>query len=444
MFSRAIGQFLSFEAISVRTVVLTALASYFLQMASFIHGDPLYVIALFTLLPWVPIVAFEGIWKVENYGWVAVFGIITILQLGHFAEHLIQVVQIDLFDGTTACPPPVDNADNALNAVRSGLRSEDVAPSFFSAQNIVKPGADGLPLSGLEGQHIVGPAACGVFGQLDIELIHLIWELIGWFGTLLLLTRFPRNRWLWIAAAVLSWHALEHLSISYFFYLDTATTFDGLRQIYATTVDGNIVTAVPIGLAAGKLTFYEVAGKFGIVAKNGLFDTLFGIGSVLPDRPHLHMIYNLLITVPTVIGFVVQARRLYNRYLAAALPTLTEDELVALTPALEDLQFESGEVIVHQGDIADRFYIIASGAAEVLRENKSGRVIVGELTKGQYFGEIGLLNEGRRTATVRAMGKVRVLGMPAQAFANMVGRSSKTKDAIQSTIKSRSPKKSKR
>jgi hypothetical protein len=444
MFSRAIGRFLSFEAISVRMVVLTALASYFLQIASVILGDPLYIIAFFTLLPWIPIVAFEGIWKVENYGWVAVFGIIVVLQIGHFAEHLIQVVQIDFFNGTTACPPPVDNADNALNAVRSGLRGEEIAPTFYSSQNIIKPGADGLPLFGPDGQQIVGPAACGVFGQLDIELVHLLWELIGWFGTLLLLTRFPRNVWLWIAAAVLSWHALEHLSISYFFYFDTVGAFDGLRQIYATTVDGNIVAAVPIGLSAGKLTFYEAAGKFGILAKNGLFDTLFGIGAVLPDRPHLHMIYNLLITVPTLIGFWVQASRLYNRYLATALPTLTEAELVELTPALEERQFESGEVIIREGDIADRFYIIASGAAEVVRESKSGRVIVGELSKGQYFGEIGLLESGRRTATVRALGKVRVLAMPAQAFAKMVDRSSQTKDAILATIKSRSPKKSKR
>jgi len=438
MISRAIGRFLTFEAISVRTVVFTAFASYFLQIASVIHGDPLYVIAFFTLLPWIPIIAFEGIWKVENYGWVAVFGIVTVLQLGHFGEHVIQVGQIDYFDGTAACPPPVDNVQNAVNAVRSGLRTEDVAPTYYSTQNVIKPGADGLPLLDSEGQQIVGPAACGVFGQLDIELVHLIWEVLGWFGTLLLLTRFPRNIWLWIAAAVLSWHALEHLSIGYFFYFDRAASFEGLRQVYATTVDGNIVTAVPIGFAPSRLTFYEAAGKFGILAKNGLFDTLFGIGAILPDRPHLHMIYNLLITVPTVIGFVVQARRLYNRYLAAALPTLTEDELVDLTSTLEEQKYNGGEVIVRQGDIADRFFIITSGSAEVIREGKSGPIVVGELSTGHYFGEIGLMESGRRTATVRALEKVRVLVMSAHAFTGMVERSSTTREAIEAVIKLRS------
>ena len=435
---RVLGRFLSFETVSVRMVVFTALLSYFLQMASILHGDPLYLIAIYTLLPWLPIVAFEGLWKVENYGWVAVFGIVSILQIGHFAEHVIQVVQLDILNGTLACPPPIDDGFNARRAVEAGLRSV-IDPTFFSAQNVVMPGPDGLSALTPDGLETIGPAACGVLGQLDIELVHLLWELFGWFGTLLLLTRFPRNVWLWIAVVFLSWHAFEHLSISYFFYLDQVAEFDGHRQLYATVADGNIVTAIPVGLMPDVLNFYAVAGKFGILAKNGLFDTFFGIPG-LPDRPHLHMIYNLLITIPTVIGFVVQVRHLYNRYLARALPTLTEDELVELTPALEETHYKAGDVIVREGDIADRFFIVSHGNVEVVRETDAGTSVLGTLSKGQFFGEVGLLQEkGRRTATVRAVDHVRVLSISADTFAHMISRSSQTKHALLSVVESRLP-----
>lgn len=83
------SRFLSFEAVSVRTVAVTALISYLLQINAIISGEPLYLIALYTLLPWIPIALYEGVWKVQNYAAVAFLGLFTILQIGHFAEHLI-------------------------------------------------------------------------------------------------------------------------------------------------------------------------------------------------------------------------------------------------------------------------------------------------------------------------------------------------------------------
>ena len=106
-FTKIISRFFSFEAISVRTVALTALISYVLQINAIISGEPLYLIALYTLLPWLPIAFYEGIWKVKNYAAVAFLGLFTVMQIGHFAEHLVQVIQIDLANGTVACPPPV-------------------------------------------------------------------------------------------------------------------------------------------------------------------------------------------------------------------------------------------------------------------------------------------------------------------------------------------------
>ena len=130
--TKTLSRFFSFEAVSVRTVAATAAMSYILQINAIIAGEPLYLIALYTLLPWLPIAFYEGIWKVKNYAAVAFLGIFTVMQIGHFAEHLIQVLQIDLANGTVACPPPIDNIANAARGVVLGARDTLLEPSFYS------------------------------------------------------------------------------------------------------------------------------------------------------------------------------------------------------------------------------------------------------------------------------------------------------------------------
>ena len=82
-------RFFRFEGVSLQVVLVTAFISYVLQINAIVGGEPLYLIAFYTLLPWIPLALFEGIWKVKNYSMIAVLGLFTVLQIGHFAEHLI-------------------------------------------------------------------------------------------------------------------------------------------------------------------------------------------------------------------------------------------------------------------------------------------------------------------------------------------------------------------
>src|SRR3712207_32817 len=167
-FTTIFERFISFRRVPMRIVVITALASYALQIGAIVQGQPLFIIALYTLVPWIPAFLFEGLWKFEHYNWVAVFAIVAALQVGHLGEHSFQVVQLRFLNGTIACPPPVDNVENAERAVQRGLRPADVDATGRSSQNIVK--ANGTN----------GPAACGVFGQLDFETVHLVWDSLVW------------------------------------------------------------------------------------------------------------------------------------------------------------------------------------------------------------------------------------------------------------------------
>ncbi len=114
----------------------------------------------------------------------------------------------------------------------------------------------------------------------------------------------------------------------------------------------------------------------------------------------------------------------YNRELVFSvfreLPAEAVDELTA---NLETQGYRDGEVIVRQGAPADKFFIIVSGDVEVLRSDSEGERTVGSLKAGQFFGEIAILRDSPRTATVRAKGDVEVLAMHRDTFRDLVARS---------------------
>ncbi|NJM94926.1 MAG: cyclic nucleotide-binding domain-containing protein [Cytophagales bacterium] len=69
----------------------------------------------------------------------------------------------------------------------------------------------------------------------------------------------------------------------------------------------------------------------------------------------------------------------------------------------ETLNFPPDTTIIKKGELADKFYIITQGEVEIINYNRDGTEIpITRLGYGEYFGEIGLLRGGRRTATVRA------------------------------------------
>ena len=93
-----------------------------------------------------------------------------------------------------------------------------------------------------------------------------------------------------------------------------------------------------------------------------------------------------------------------------ALPVATIEQLAA---RLDRAEFSPGQDVFEQGDPGDAFYVIASGRADVVRHGRT----VNTLEAGAGFGEVALLSETRRTATVRSAGPaplcVAVLERPA-------------------------------
>ena len=81
--------------------------------------------------------------------------------------------------------------------------------------------------------------------------------------------------------------------------------------------------------------------------------------------------------------------------------------------------YEPGQVVFHQGDLGDRLYIILRGLAEVACADSHGAAesVVARLGPGQCFGEMALIREATRSATVRCTETMDVLSLPKQEFA---------------------------
>jgi CRP-like cAMP-binding protein len=95
-------------------------------------------------------------------------------------------------------------------------------------------------------------------------------------------------------------------------------------------------------------------------------------------------------------------------------------ELQLIASHLTEEKAEAGDVIIHQGESGETFYVIASGRVQVVASAKDGETLVNELGAAQFFGEIALLLKQPRTATVRALEHTRLLVLHKADFDRLV------------------------
>jgi CRP-like cAMP-binding protein len=95
---------------------------------------------------------------------------------------------------------------------------------------------------------------------------------------------------------------------------------------------------------------------------------------------------------------------------------LSRKELVELARVSEDLEVPPGKVLCKEGDIGHEFFVIIDGEVEVTRNGKRLTTRRG----GEFFGEIALLEETRRTATVTAKTPLRLFVLARGDFRRLV------------------------
>jgi len=120
-----------------------------------------------------------------------------------------------------------------------------------------------------------------------------------------------------------------------------------------------------------------------------------------------------------------QRRRMYESFLEEVplLSTLTLYERSKIADALDTRKFAPGETIIKEGDPGEAFFILEAGEAEVYKA-ETGDKVIKEYTKGDYFGELALLDDKPRAASVVAKkggGEVKVAYLGKQGFQRLLG-----------------------
>ena len=125
-------------------------------------------------------------------------------------------------------------------------------------------------------------------------------------------------------------------------------------------------------------------------------------------------------------------------WLAKVFPDLIGPELDSLEESAERLSIAPGETILAEGDPADRFFVITKGEVAISRRGSEGKEIqLARLGTGQFFGEVGILAETRRTATVRAIDNVELLALSWQEFQDTLERSDRADRNFSEIVKER-------
>lgn len=159
---------LRFSSVPPTILAITLGASWLGMVATIILGYPLAIIGIVTILPWLPVLFTEALWKYRHYAWFALFEMLLVAQTLHMCEHIAQVVEVDVI---------------------------------------------GWPRL----------QARGIIGTLDVEYVHFFFDTFLLIGTsALLFGRFRRNIPLWVAWVIAIWHTTEHWYITYFYTFDYA------------------------------------------------------------------------------------------------------------------------------------------------------------------------------------------------------------------------------
>ncbi|HWG74539.1 MAG TPA: cyclic nucleotide-binding domain-containing protein [Acidimicrobiales bacterium] len=322
-----------------------ALVSYLILGISELQHVPIWLSFALALVPWGFIMLVELEWTYKHYGWLALFFLTAFVQTIHYSEHCIQVIQIHFFG---------DDPHKAQ----------------------------------------------AIFGLFNIEWVHFLGDSFLTVATLVLLYRFPRNAWMWVATVFQLAHQAEHSFIIYNYLFQHVTP-----------------------------------GAPGLLASPGGF--IFG--GVHLIRADLHWIYNTLYTVPFVLALVTQLKRSYDEALDEAFPDVPKAELVGVSRHLETFVYSPAETVLSPGEDVERLFIITEGEAGVYGHDDNGREVeLATLHHGQYFGEIGLLVPGApHRKLIRAKTRLCVLAMDEATFRHLISLSQTTQDALTAMAGSR-------
>jgi CRP-like cAMP-binding protein/Fe-S-cluster-containing hydrogenase component 2 len=122
-------------------------------------------------------------------------------------------------------------------------------------------------------------------------------------------------------------------------------------------------------------------------------------------------------------------KRAVRAYLAPRLPEAELDAL--LVPGVQQKKYGGGEVLFREGDAPDGLYLIRRGSVTISRTIAGREVVLSYLSAGNYVGEMALLSDTPRTATVRAAVTTEAVVLDAAVFKGVLARNPKWREDLE-------------
>lgn len=112
---------------------------------------------------------------------------------------------------------------------------------------------------------------------------------------------------------------------------------------------------------------------------------------------------------------------------------LSRGELVEVAKATEDMEVDEGRVLTREGESGREFFVIVEGEVSVTKDGSEIRT----LGPGDFFGEIALLEDTPRTATVTAAKPLRFFVLTRQSFRSLLARQPQIEEKVTKALHER-------
>jgi CRP-like cAMP-binding protein/thioredoxin reductase/Fe-S-cluster-containing hydrogenase component 2 len=175
----------------------------------------------------------------------------------------------------------------------------------------------------------------------------------------------------------------------------------------------------------------EFFGELGLISGRRRSSTVkAGADCVLVEAPRRAML-KLIASVEAIRKRVDEAflKRAVRAYLAPMLPEAELDELLA--DGVEVKTYGGGEALFKEGDAPDGLYLIRRGSVTISRVIAGREVVLSYLSAGNYVGEMALLSEAPRMATVKAAVTTEALILNATTFQRVLARNPRWREEME-------------
>jgi ABC-type lipoprotein export system ATPase subunit len=121
---------------------------------------------------------------------------------------------------------------------------------------------------------------------------------------------------------------------------------------------------------------------------------------------------------------LVERRNTYHQLQTVS--SLDENALSSILKETKPVIYPEGQNIIKQGDVGDTFYLLLDGQVDILvKDERGGDMLVNQLSRGSFFGEMALMGDKRRNATVRVSQgySAKLIELSVQEFDQLEGSS---------------------